>query len=267
MRRVIDPLHVEKWGSSGETVILVHGSQTFGAANWERQMPLSARWRLLVIDRRGFGGSPPRPGGVDFALDAEDVCGLLADRPVHLVGHSYGGIVCLLAAAQRPEAVRSLTVIEPPAFAVARWNPAVERFFGRIRRLWPQLAGATEESFQEEFVRALGFSVVPGSLALDDGPARAAMRASMTERGPWEAVIPLEALRAAPFPKLVVRGAWDVVPPAVHDTAGVAFAVICETIASGIGAVQAVFPGAGHAPQTLGAPFNARLEAFLISGR
>ena len=41
----------------------------------------------------------------------------------HLVGHSYGGVISLLAAAAVPERVRSLTVIEPPCTKVAAGDP------------------------------------------------------------------------------------------------------------------------------------------------
>ena len=37
----------------------------------------------------------------------------------HLVGHSYGGLIALAAAALRPTVVRSLTLIEAPVFSAA----------------------------------------------------------------------------------------------------------------------------------------------------
>ena len=51
----------------------------------------------------------------------------------HLVGQSYGGVIALLAAPRLPLA--SLTVIEPPAFGVARGDPAVERWLERASAL------------------------------------------------------------------------------------------------------------------------------------
>jgi hypothetical protein len=94
----------------------------------------------LLVDRRGFGASPA-DGRVDFERDAEDVAELLADG-AHLVGHSYGGVVSLLAAARRPDAVRSLVLIEPPAFGVARGrrggrgaDPATSTARARQRRI------------------------------------------------------------------------------------------------------------------------------------
>src|SRR5580765_7917516 len=95
-----------------------------GVRSWERQRPLAARWRLVVPDRRGFG-STSAGGPSDFEVESLDIAELLGDG-AHLVGHSYGAIVAMFAAARRPQAVRSLTVIEPPAHSLARGNPDVE---------------------------------------------------------------------------------------------------------------------------------------------
>jgi pimeloyl-ACP methyl ester carboxylesterase len=84
----------------------------------------------------------------------------------------------------------------------------------------------------------------------------------MTERMPWEAEMPLDALAAASFPVLVARGAWDAVEPAARELAGAAFAAVCDVLVARLGAELAVFPGAAHQPQLLGRPFNDRVEAF-----
>ena len=49
-------------------------------------------------------------------------------------GHSYGGVIALLAAARTPERLRSLTVIEPPAFEVARIRPPTSSSLGSTGR-------------------------------------------------------------------------------------------------------------------------------------
>ena len=76
----------------------------------------------------------------------------------------------------------------------------------------------------------------------------------MVERDPTEAVIALDRLREAPFPKLVVSGA--------HSAA---FDAVCDVLEKELGAERAVIPGAGHSAQRAGAPFNDRLEDFLIA--
>src|SRR5262249_60113101 len=113
---LVGVLHVTVWGD-GEPAVLVQGSFGWGEETFKAQCPLADRYKLLLVDRRGFGDTPPRDERVDFAKDADDVAELLgSSERAHLVGHSYGGVVSLLAAARQPSAVRSLCVIEPPAF-------------------------------------------------------------------------------------------------------------------------------------------------------
>jgi pimeloyl-ACP methyl ester carboxylesterase len=215
---------------------------------WREQLPLAERWTLLLADRPGFGGSP-RLARCDFEAEAPLVAGLL-DEPMHLVAHSYGGVISLLAAALRPDAVRSLTVVEPPAFGVARGDPAVEDFIARGTELWTD-GPDDPAAFLERFFGLVGGRPIPGRLKpeLEQG-ARLLMR----ERYPWEAEIPFDALAAAPFPTLVVSGA--------HDDA---FEAVCDVLAERIGAERTVIAGQGHGAQRTGPPFNERLERFLAA--
>ena len=117
-------LHVEEWGS-GTPVVLVHGSLATGAEEWEAQRPLATEgFRLIVPDRRGYGASPAATGE-DYLADADDIVELMGDG-AHLVGHSYGGLGVLFAAARRPEATKSLTLLEAPARVAADPDPAWE---------------------------------------------------------------------------------------------------------------------------------------------
>jgi pimeloyl-ACP methyl ester carboxylesterase len=215
---------------------------------WREQLPLADRWTLLLADRPGFGESP-QLARCDFEAEAPLLADLLED-PMHVVAHSYGGVISLLAAALRPEAVRSLTVVEPPAFGVARGQPAVEAFVSRGTELWTD-GPDDPAAFLERFFGLVGSRPIPGRLKpeLERG-ARLLMR----ERYPWEAEIPFDELAAAPFPKLAVSGA--------HDDA---FEAVCDVLAERIGAERAVLTGQGHGVQRTGAPFNERLERFLTA--
>ena len=83
-RRGGDDLHVEEWGA-GEPVVLVHGSLATGAEEWDAQRPLAEDgFRLLVLDRRGYGRSPAAVGE-DFLVDADDIVELMGDG-----AHSWG---------------------------------------------------------------------------------------------------------------------------------------------------------------------------------
>jgi pimeloyl-ACP methyl ester carboxylesterase len=245
-------VHVTVWGDDGDAAVFVHGSFGWGEETWREQRPLAENYRLLLIDRRGFGRSPP-DGRVDFERDAHDVAELL-DGGAHLVGHSYGGVVSLLAAAERPEAVRSLTLIEPPAFGVARGVDSVEELIGNIEAA----AAKTQDpaDYRVEFLRGFGFPATPTPLA---GRALEAARASMTERPPWEADIPLDALAGVRV--LLVQGNWCPAPDTARALAGEAFRAVCNVLDERLDAQRAVFPAA-HNAQRLGKLFNDHLRSF-----
>jgi len=79
-------VHVTIWddaGADAPSVLLVHGTMTWGTACFEAQRTLARHYRLLVMDRRGFGESPDIDRS-DYEVDALDVVELLDDG-VHLV--------------------------------------------------------------------------------------------------------------------------------------------------------------------------------------
>ena len=230
-----------------ERLVLVHGSVVGGRATWAAQRPLADRFELVVVERPGFSPNPP-VARVDFDADAALLAELLHDGD-HLVGHSYGGVITLLAAALRPEAVASLTVIEPPATRVAAGHPDVDAFADGGRELYAVAATGDPEVFLRQFLAAVGSRFDPPSPLppeLEQGA-----RALIVERGPWEAEIPLEVLGAAPFPKLVVSGA--------HHPA---FDAICNVLERELSAERVVLPGYGHVVQ-LHPDFNERLADFV----
>jgi pimeloyl-ACP methyl ester carboxylesterase len=245
-------VHVTVWGE-GDPAVFVHGSFGWGEETWREQRPLAEHYRLLLIDRRGFGESPP-DGRVDFARDAVDVAELL-EGGAHLVGHSYGGVVSLLAAARRPDAVRSLTLIEPPAFGVARGIEPVESLIRNVAA-----AAATDDpaDYRIRFLRGFGFPA--GSTSLEGAELEAA-RSSMTERPPWEAEIPLDDLARSDLRVLLVQGDWCPAPDSARALAGEAFRAVCDVLYHRLNAERAVLPAA-HNAQRLGKLFNDRLRAF-----
>ena len=234
-------MHVERLGS-GPRVVLVHGSVAPGWLTWNGQKPLADRFELVVPIRSGYPPNAPLDE-IDFEVQADELAALFEPGD-HLAAHSYGAVVSLLAAARAPLA--SLTVVEPPAFGVARGHPAVEAYLAHFE------LGAPKEprAYLEFFLPLVG-----SSLKLRD-PLPAAIEAgalaAIAERSPHEASIPLDELAAAPFPKLVVSGG--------HHPA---FDAVCDVLEGRLGAQRAVLPGAGHSVPRLGEPFNALLEAFI----
>ncbi len=246
----------------GDPVVLVHGSgPSWGEETFLEQRPLAEEYKLLFVDRRGYGDSPATDR-VDFDVDAEDISKLLGEG-AHLVGHSYGGLVSLLAAGRRPDAVRSLTVIEPPALGVARGNEAVENFIGRLKSVYANAGEMSPEEYWIGFLRALGFENSP--LPKFTEKELRGIRATMTERPPWEATIPIDKLVSASFPKLIVSGDWGNVPPMAKKTGGAALHAVCDVLEDRLTARREVFQNTAHNPQLLGEPFNEKLRRFLGS--
>jgi pimeloyl-ACP methyl ester carboxylesterase len=227
-------------------LLLVHGSVVNAELTWRAQNPLADRFEIVAPNRRGF---PPGPGveRVDFEDEAVWLEPFL-EPSAHVVGHSYGGVIALLAAARRPELVRSLTVIEPPALGVGPGVPAVDEFVARTEELWTR-GPRDPGDFLRGFLALVGSSSPPGTFTPE---LLQGARTLMVERSPAEAVIPFDELARARFPKLVVSGG--------HSRA---FEAICDVLEQRLGAERAVLPGAGHSVQRLGAQFNELLASFV----
>jgi pimeloyl-ACP methyl ester carboxylesterase len=223
-------------------IVFVHGSVGNAQSTWTEQRSLEGRFECVFVTRSGYPPGPPLER-IDFEEQADEVAAELRDGD-HLVGHSYGGVVSLLAAA-RGRSLASLTVSEPPALGVARGDPAVEEFMSHFEQPLP-----TDPRERLAFFLPLVGSAIelPDQLppALEQGA-----RAQIAERSPHEAVIPLDELAAAPFPKLVISGG--------HSAA---FDAVCDVLERRLDAERAVLPGAGHSlPRAPG--YNDTLVSFL----
>jgi pimeloyl-ACP methyl ester carboxylesterase len=219
-------------------LLLVHGSLTGSARSWGRQCELADEFELAAPDRPGFHPGPP-VDRVDFEADARWLRSVVR-RGDHLVAHSYGAVVALVAAQSLP--LRSLVVIEPPAFSVARGNPVVEAWLARA----DALPRDNPRAHAAAFLRLVGAPfMLPDDLPPD---LEQGVEALFRERHPTHAEVPLAPL---PYPTLVVTGD--------HDPA---FEAVGDVLERELGAERLVLPGGGHAVQT--APgFNEALLAFL----
>jgi pimeloyl-ACP methyl ester carboxylesterase len=109
-------------GGADDAVVLLH-SGGMSSRQWRKLADrLAPTHRVIAPDFLGSGANPPWPEGAPFHFD-DDVAAVerrLADVTgrVHLVGHSYGGLVALMLARRDPARVRSLAAYDPVAFGV-----------------------------------------------------------------------------------------------------------------------------------------------------
>ncbi len=104
---------------NGETVLLVPLSVISDGLGRPlfRQPELASRFRLIHYHRRGWMGSTRGQAPLTIVRMAADAAALLRQLDVkraHIVGHSIGALVALQLAADEPELVHSLALLEPP---------------------------------------------------------------------------------------------------------------------------------------------------------
>ena len=244
-------VHSSSWGPY--PAVLVHGGTPGGGSDaFAAQRPLAAKRQLLLPDRPGHGQTPGR-GREDFERDADLLASLLGTGGAHLVGHSYGGVVAIYMAARRPELIRSLTLIEPPAYWLAADDPVVAAMSAENRELTEHTPTDPRETI-DRFFALVGIPALPAALDRSrplPPPLAAAARVVVGLRGPWEGSVPMAALVAGGYPiQLLTSGC----------TAG--FEGIAEAFVTGAGATHVVVPGTHHAVQEAGEQVNVMLEAF-----
>jgi pimeloyl-ACP methyl ester carboxylesterase len=110
-------LYYEEAGM-GTPVVFVHGIPTDYRA-WKSQAgPFSSGRKVIALSRR-YAAPNKREGDVsdstvqNNAADLKKFIEKVAGGPVDLVGHSYGGFISAFMAADHPDLVRSLVLVEP----------------------------------------------------------------------------------------------------------------------------------------------------------
>jgi pimeloyl-ACP methyl ester carboxylesterase len=101
-----------------DTVVLIHCSAS-SSRQWRALTDrLSGRYHVIAPDLCGYGTPADGTDAYSFEDDCERVRHIVetTQGPVHLVGHSYGGVLSVKTAVDRPDLIRSLTLIEPVCF-------------------------------------------------------------------------------------------------------------------------------------------------------
>jgi pimeloyl-ACP methyl ester carboxylesterase len=240
-------LAFEESGSSGDPLVLVHGSWVDHHI-WSLVAPrLAESFRVLQYDRRGYGGSERGLGPYGIQQDVEDLAALLESRdhfPAHVVGTSLGGSVALRLAVSRPELLRGVVVHEPPLFGLLDpGSEDVRAFRAASDDVAARVGAGDVEAAARRFVELLESS--PGgwerlSPESQVGLARNAVRWLDEYSGSGMFDIDRAELRAFDPPVLVTSGSLS--PPV--------YARIADRLSDTLpNAVRRRLEGTGHVPQ------------------
>ena len=108
---------------NGENLVLVHGSAS-DYRTWENQLQkFGDYYHTIAYSRRYHWPNKQILDGEDYSMaqhvkDLDTFLKSIDNKPVHLVGHSYGALVCLLLAMKDSKIIRTLTLAEPPAITL-----------------------------------------------------------------------------------------------------------------------------------------------------
>ena len=270
-----------RWFARGEgkNVLFVHGGPGFPVREpYAGLEALGGRFRIHYYDQRGCGGSS-RPiqrfesrnfganlTQLDQALgigaqlaDIERIRRILGDGRLILIGHSYGGFLAALYAAEFPERVRAMVLIAPANLLVMP-SPA-GGLFDEVRRRLPAQRQAAYDAWLKRYLDFSGvFSKSESELAAehlefaafyrDAGGVPPSLAAARSEdAGGWMVRAQYfsmgrrhdyrPAMAGVRAPVLVIHGDRDFQPEAASR----------EYVTALPNATLKVIPGAGHFPQ------------------
>lgn len=201
---------------------------------------LEGRIDLQGFDMPGHGRSGPwtgQTGDTDYHTAVTRIAASFIDRPLDLIGHSMGATVALRIAVAAPDAVRSLTLIEPVLFAAAphpdqvRLDRAMTDLLARgqaeeATRAFIDIWGA--RPFDTLPVEARNLMVGQIDLVIDNDETLSRDRANILRAGGLESI---------DAPVMIVLG--ENTPPVVH--------AIADALAHRLPDVgRAIVPEAGH---------------------
>src|SRR5689334_10289816 len=108
-------LHYVQWGEQGQPVIFIHGLTANAFCFQAFADALAQDHRVIAYDLRGRGASDKPETGYSVPIHAADLARLIdaleLERPV-VVGHSLGAMIALYLAANYPEKLSKLVLID-----------------------------------------------------------------------------------------------------------------------------------------------------------
>lgn len=230
-------------GSGVPPLVLVHG-YVGSQIDWAGVVDsLASRRRVVTFDHRGHGDSTNVGEASAYTFDAlvgdlETVIDQLGPAPIHLLGHSMGGVVAMRYALRHPEALTSLILMDTAGETMGGIPiEAIDALAAVGRTSGMEAAAEIMVAFAAELGQHLDEdrkAQARVKFAKLDVEAIAAFGAELNSYPPM-----LEALAHLDMPTMVIVGENDT---GLRDAADKLAATIP-------GATLVVIPDAGHSPQ------------------
>jgi pimeloyl-ACP methyl ester carboxylesterase len=230
----MDGLTVHRRGPRGAPrVVLVHGAMD-RAGGFVKLLRRLAHLDVIRYDRRGYGSSRPARPHPSLAGHVDDLLTVVNDEPAVVVGHSFGGLVALAAAARRPDLIPSVAAFEAPLpWCETSADSAAKRF-----RDWVERSEHDPGDAAEQFLRRMlgdrTWERLPPVMRHDRRAEGPALVADLVAARRSDAVVELASL-AVP----VLAGCGD--------RSSVRHRVAAQTLADGVSRGElTVIAGAAH---------------------
>jgi pimeloyl-ACP methyl ester carboxylesterase len=234
---------------AGPTVVLLPGSCATGAA-WRPIMEAwGCRFRCVTTSLPGYGGTAERRTASDTSIahetDAvEAVIRQAAEGsggPVHLVGHSFGGLVAVAVALRKEVPLAGLAVLEAPAMQLLK-DRGEDEHYRTFRSMSDAYAAAFRGGDREAVAAMIDFYGGAGTFASWPQRVRAyAVETTAANLLDWQSAygFPLtaDALATVDVATLVL---WGSISPVAVQRAN---ALLGQCIP---GAATAAIDGAAH---------------------
>jgi pimeloyl-ACP methyl ester carboxylesterase len=231
-----------RFAGVGPLVVCLHASAG-SSSQWEPLIEAGAeRYRFAAFDLHGHGRSAAAPEApYRLALETEAVLRAIAhaDRPLHLVGHSYGGAVAIDIASRLGAAVASVTLYEPVLFGLLDDGTPEHQEITAVGRAI--MAAAATGQLAEAACTFIDYWSSPGSFnALPPGgqqriAARMAVVASHFH-ALFSSAVPLARLQSLRAPMLLLHG----------DSSPAPALAVARRLAGLAGIESGCITGAGH---------------------
>lgn len=211
--QLIDDFDYDETGD-GPTIVFVPGSCSTGAAWRPVISALNGRFRCVTTSLLGYGGTTERrtARNPSIAHEAELIEAVIrrTGGPVHLVGHSFGGLASLAVALRARVPLESLTIMEAPAVSILR-EIGEYRHYRTFREMSDAYVAAFRGGDREAIASMIDFYGGSGTFAAWPSRVRAyAVETTHVNILDWASAYAFElspsALAGVDIPVMVVRG-------------------------------------------------------------